>query len=86
MDWANSRINRIIYSQLQNYGGKYDNHDVRRTLAIKGDSAAQKLQNVVDKADRIISRLSYVPNHLSKLASVLLDYRHTKVASTREIE
>jgi len=86
MDWANSRINRIIYSQLQNYGGKYDNHDVRRTLAIKGDSAAQELQKVVDKADRIISRLSYVPNHLSKLASVLLDYRHTKVASTREIK
>jgi hypothetical protein len=86
MDWGNSRINRIIYSQLQNYGGKYDNHDVRRTLAIKGDSAAQELQKVVDKADRIISRLSYVPNHLSKLASVLLDYRHTKVASTREIK
>ena len=84
MDWANSRINRAISKDVAQQGsgnGKdYTPFEYKRINAIKTNSAAQPLQEIVDKAERIIARLSYIPNHLSKLASVLLDYRHNKMA------
>lgn len=84
MDWANARIIRIIAHQIEGYGGRYTKDDARRVMAIKADSAAQELQQIVDKAERIIARLSYVPNHLTKLANVLLDYRFTKSEANKQ--
>lgn len=83
MGWANSRIMRAIAGDIENHGGRYAKDDARRVLAIKGNSAAQDLQKIVDKAERIISRLSYVPNHLTKLANTLLDYRFTKTGLSK---
>lgn len=84
LDWANSRINRAISKDVAQYSAgnskDYTPFEYKRINAIKGNSAAQPLQQVVDKAERIIARLSYIPNHLSKLASVLLDYRHNKMS------
>lgn len=83
MDWAISRINRIVTKDIPQYGDRFTPFEYKRVLAIKSDSAAQALQQTVDKAERIIARLSYIPNHLSKLASVLLDYKHSKMNINR---
>ena len=84
MDWANSRINNAISKEIAQYSASqskdYTPFEYKRINAIKGNSAAQPLQKVVNEAERIIARLSYIPNHLSKLAQVLLDYRHNKMA------
>lgn len=84
MDWATSRINKAISKDIAQYGNgnskDYTPLEYKRINAIKGNSAAQSLQPIVDEAERIIARLNYIPNHLSKLASVLLDYRHNKMA------
>lgn len=90
MDWANSRIMRAIAGDIENHGGRFTRDDARRVMAIKSNSAAQELQVIVDRAERVIARLSYVPNHLTKIASVLLDYRYTKMglnktASNRDV-
>lgn len=83
MGWANSRIMRAIASDIENHGGRFTRDDARRVMAVKSNSAAQDLQKIVDKAERIISRLSYVPNHLTKLANTLLDYRFTKTGLSK---
>lgn len=83
MDWANARIMRAIAADIENYGGRYAKDDARRVLAVKANSAAQELQKIVDRAERVIARLSYVPNHLTKLANVLLDYRFTKTEASK---
>lgn len=84
MDWANSRINKAISKDIAQYGASnskdYTPFEYKRINAIKGNVVGQSLQPIVDEAERIIARLSYIPNHLSKLASVLLDYRHNKMA------
>jgi hypothetical protein len=80
MDWAIARINREVTKDIPQYGDRFTPFDYKRVLAIKNSASASKLQQIVDKAERIIARLSYIPNHLTKLASVLLDYRHNKMA------
>lgn len=81
MDWANARINRSIAADLNNHGGRFATFETRQILAVKSNSYAKELQGIVDKAQRIITRLSYLPNRLKDLANVLLDYRHSKMRS-----
>lgn len=79
MDWASARIAKTISGELDQYGGRFATFDTRKILAIKHNSYASELQGIVDKAQRIITRISYLPNKLHDLAKVLLDYRHTKL-------
>lgn len=84
MDWAKARIDRTIAGDLHNHGTRFSTFETRQTLAIKSNSATQNLQKIVDRANRIITRINYLPNHLRNLANVYLDIRHTKVRSEYE--
>jgi len=82
-DWAKSRIDKEISGQLDQYGSRFATFETRKVLAIKNNSYAAELQGIVDRAQRIIARLSYLPNKLHDLAKVLLDYRHTKMRNEK---
>jgi len=83
LDWAQARINKEIAPDLNNFGGRFATFETRQILAIKNNGYASELQTIVDKAQRIITRIAYLPNKLHDLAKVLLDYRHTKMRNEK---
>jgi hypothetical protein len=83
LEWAKGRIERTIAGDLNNHGGRFATFETRQILAIKNNSYAQQLQQIVDRAQRIITRLSYLPNRLHDIANVLLDFRYTKTRSEK---
>lgn len=78
-DWASAALDRAIAPHLHQYGGKFATYETRKILATKESDYAQQLQAIISRSERFIARLAYIPQHLSKLASTLLDYKTTKM-------
>lgn len=77
IDWANSRINKIVTSQLTQYD-KYLPYEAKRLMAINGDSSACEYQKIVDEASRYKETLNYLPSFIRNISQSLFAYGEKK--------
>lgn len=78
VSWANTNIDSMICSHIDNYGGRFTTYDNRRMLAIKDNEYTMKLYEVLVQSQRIIDRLSYLPAKISYMSRTLIELQQTK--------
>ena len=76
--WANTNIDSMICSHIDNYGGRFTTYDNRIMLAIKDNEYTMKLYEVLVQSQIIIDRLSYLPAKISYMSRTLIELQQTK--------
>ena len=76
--WANTNIDSMICSQVDNYGSRYTTYDNRRMLAINDNEYTMKLYEISVQSQRVVDRLAYLPSKISYMSKTLLELQQTK--------
>jgi len=78
IQWANTNIDSMICSQVDNYGSRYTTYDNRRMLAVKDNEYTMKLYEIAVQSQRVVDRLAYLPGKISYMSKTLIELQQTK--------
>ncbi len=78
VNWCEQYVNFLVANTVMNCGGQYTPFEVRKTIAIKNDDVAMKIQAAIVNARLRLDTLSYMPNQLRATASSFADLQQTK--------
>ena len=68
INWCQTYIDFLIAKSIESVGGQYMPHDCKKTLAIRQNDVAMKLQEIITSAKLRLDAMSFIPNHLRALA------------------
>ena len=77
MDWAKFRLDKIVAKEVQSYD-RYIPLELKRHLIADNNSAAREYQNIFNKAERLFTRMNFIPTQLRASAETMLRYLNTK--------
>jgi len=77
MDWAGYNIAKIVANEIGSYD-KYMPAEYKKHLIVSNNSAASHYQAIYNKAERLFTRLNFIPTQLTKQADTLMRYASTK--------
>ena len=77
MDWAKYNVDRIVAQEIRQFD-RWTPNEYKRHLVIQSNTAAQQYQRMFNKAERLFTRLNFIPTQLKSQAETLLRYASTK--------
>lgn len=78
VNWCEQYVNFLVANTVMSCGSQYTPFEVRKTIAIKNDDVAMKVQAAIVNARLRLDALSYMPNQLRATASSFADLQQTK--------